>query len=111
MLGQSVLNIAARCTELTGPGYIGVDLVLDKEKRPLILEMNARPGLNIQIANRAELLPRLQLVEENHRGLPNIEERIAFSIEHFNASSLFNFDWPILTFNSHFIFQFTTYNW
>ena len=84
---EKLLNIAARCTELTGLGYIGVDLVLDKEKGPLILEMNARPGLNIKIANRAGLLPRLRLVERHHRDLPSIEERIAFSIKHFGALS------------------------
>ena len=64
---ETLLKIAARCNALTGLGYIGVDLVLDKAKGPLILEMNARPGLNIQIANRAGLLPRLKLVERHKR--------------------------------------------
>ena len=59
------MNLAARSYELTGLGYQGVDLVLDKDKGPLILELNARPGLNIQIANRAGLLTRLQLVEQH----------------------------------------------
>ncbi len=81
----TLLKIAAQCNALTGLGYIGVDLVLDKDKGPLILEMNARPGLNIQIANRAGLLPRLQLVERRQRDLPSIEERIAFSRERFGA--------------------------
>jgi alpha-L-glutamate ligase-like protein len=80
---ENLLKIAAHCNELTGLGYIGVDLVLDKDKGPLILEMNARPGLNIQIANRAGLLSRLQLVERHYRDLSNIEERIAFSRKHF----------------------------
>jgi alpha-L-glutamate ligase-like protein len=80
---ENLLKIAAYCNELTGLGYIGVDLVLDKDKGPLILEMNARPGLNIQIANRAGLLSRLQLVERHYRDLSNIEERIAFSRKHF----------------------------
>ena len=33
--------------------YIGVDLVLDEERGPLVLEVNARPGLAIQSANAA----------------------------------------------------------
>ena len=78
-----LLDLAARSYELTGLGYQGVDLVLDKEKGPLILELNARPGLNIQIANRAGLLTRLQLVEQQASTFRNVEERIAFSKTHF----------------------------
>jgi hypothetical protein len=82
-----LLHIASQCSALIGLGYIGLDLVLDKEKGPLMLELNARPGLNIQIANRAGLLPRLQLVEKHHHKLTNIEERLAFSKEHFEGSN------------------------
>jgi alpha-L-glutamate ligase-like protein len=82
---NTLLHIAARCYELIGLGYIGVDLVLDKDKGPLILELNARPGLNIQIANRSGLLPQLKLVEKHHQELSTIEERIAFSNLHFSA--------------------------
>lgn len=80
---ETLLDLAARSYELTGLGYQGVDLVLDKDKGPLILELNARPGLNIQIANRAGLLTRLQLVEKYAPGLKSVEDRIAFSKEHF----------------------------
>ncbi len=61
---QRLLELAAGCYELTGLGYLGVDLVLDREHGPLILELNARPGLNIQIANRAGLQRRLALFAE-----------------------------------------------
>ena len=80
---DKLLNIAARSYELTGLGYQGVDLVLDKDKGPLILELNARPGLNIQIANRAGLLTRLQLVEQHAPSLKTVEDRITFSKQHF----------------------------
>jgi alpha-L-glutamate ligase-like protein len=83
---EALLRLAARCYQLTGLGYQGVDIVLDKDKGPLILELNARPGLNIQIANRSGLLPRLNLVEQNHKGLNGVEERVAFAQEHFGAS-------------------------
>ncbi len=46
--------------------FTGVDLVIDKKKGPLILELNARPGLSIQICNRAGLKQRLERVD----GLP-----------------------------------------
>ncbi len=80
---DTLLKIAAQCNALTGLGYIGVDLVLDKDKGPLILEINARPGLNIQIANRAGLLPRLQLVEQHGADSFNITDRIAFCGQYF----------------------------
>lgn len=79
------LNLATRCYELTGLGYIGVDIVLDKDKGPMILELNARPGLNIQIANKEGLLKRLDLVEKNHKQLKTIEDRINFAKEEFKV--------------------------
>ncbi len=53
---DAMLDISARCYELTGMGYIGVDIVLDRDLGPLVLELNARPGLAIQIANQQGLL-------------------------------------------------------
>ncbi len=82
-----LLHLAASCYGLTGLGYQGVDIVLDKDKGPLILELNARPGLNIQIANRTGLLPRLKLVEQYHDSLQDVDERVAFAKRHFAASS------------------------
>ena len=78
-----LLGLAASCYELTGLGYQGVDIVLDKDKGPMILELNARPGLNIQIANRSGLLPRLNLVEKNRDRLADVESRVAFAKKHF----------------------------
>lgn len=78
---DKLLHIAAGCYELTGLGYLGVDLVLDKEKGPLMLELNARPGLNIQIANREGVLHRYRLIEEQAslQGKESVLDRIAFS--------------------------------
>ena len=75
-----ILEIAARCYELTGLGYLGVDIVLDKDHGPLMLELNARPGLNIQIANRAGILDRYRAIEAQAAcGPQSIAERVAFS--------------------------------
>ncbi len=59
-----ILQSAARGLEVTGLGYLGVDIVIDRDRGPLILEMNARPGLNIQIANCTGLSSRLNRVDE-----------------------------------------------
>jgi alpha-L-glutamate ligase-like protein len=79
------LHLATRCYELTGLGFQGIDMVLDREKGPMILELNARPGLNIQIANKDGLLKRLRMVEKNHEQLKSIEERINFAKKQFST--------------------------
>jgi alpha-L-glutamate ligase-like protein len=60
---NSILELAAGCFEMTGLGYIGCDIVLDKHQGPVILELNARPGLAIQLASGRGLIDRLRLVE------------------------------------------------
>jgi len=81
-----LLEMSSRCHELSQLGYIGVDFVLDKNKGPMILELNARPGLAIQIANGNGLLHRLRMIEalRDHGGLStDPAERVAFSRAHF----------------------------
>jgi len=83
------MKLAAGCYELCGLGYIGVDMVLDQDKGPLILELNARPGLNIQIANDCGLTHRAHAVEARLEELKakgiqeTAEERVRFSQELF----------------------------
>ncbi|MCF7221363.1 alpha-L-glutamate ligase-like protein [Marilutibacter chinensis] len=60
-----ILELSARGHELTGLGYLGVDIVIDREQGPLILELNARPGLAIQIANRRGLRERLEQIDRD----------------------------------------------
>lgn len=83
------MRLAADAYHLCNLGYIGVDMVLDQNKGPLILELNARPGLNIQIANNCGLLPRARAVERHlevlrEKGIQETaEERVRFSQERF----------------------------
>ncbi len=60
---NDILEISAKIYDVFKLGYIGVDFVIDHILGPLILELNARPGLNIQLANREGLLPRLEAVD------------------------------------------------
>jgi alpha-L-glutamate ligase-like protein len=80
---RTLLGIAARCHDLTQLGYVGVDLVLDRARGPLMLELNARPGLNIQIANRCGLVPRLERVRQAVGGLNTIDDRVEFAMREF----------------------------
>ena len=61
---KEVLESAVKC-QLAIPslGFVGVDVVLDKEKGPEILEVNARPGLSIQLCNMAGLKGRIEKVD------------------------------------------------
>ena len=77
-----ILEMAASCYEMTGLGYLGVDLVLDAKLGPLMLELNARPGLNIQIANGVGLVPRLEHVKAICDKVRGPAERVALMREH-----------------------------
>lgn len=76
------LILASRCYEITGLGYLGVDVVLDRNKGPLVLELNARPGLAIQVANGAGLQPKIDLIHQELSKNRTPEERIAFIQKH-----------------------------
>ncbi|OPX53847.1 sugar-transfer associated ATP-grasp domain-containing protein, partial [Oceanospirillum multiglobuliferum] len=83
---EQLLVLAASAWEMTGLGYIGTDMVIDKSRGPMVLELNARPGLAIQTANGAGLLPRLQTIEAlRQQGAihHSPEERVALCRELF----------------------------
>jgi alpha-L-glutamate ligase-like protein len=58
-----ILDMARRVSRAVQLGYLGVDIVLDRNQGPLLLEANARPGLAIQIANGQGLVPRFLEVD------------------------------------------------
>jgi alpha-L-glutamate ligase-like protein len=60
---ERMLVIAAQAIDMTGLGYLGVDLIIDRDEGPLLLELNARPGLQIQVANQSGLRKRLEMVD------------------------------------------------
>ncbi|HET8801291.1 MAG TPA: alpha-L-glutamate ligase-like protein [Marinobacter sp.] len=78
-----MLEMAARCYEATGLGYMGVDLVVDHREGPLLLELNARPGLAIQMANGRGLLPRLRTIERLKRPHFTPVERASYAMRTF----------------------------
>jgi len=87
---EHVLTLGARSFEITELGYLGADVVLDREDGPLILELNARPGLAIQVANGEGLQGRVNSIEAHMRDCPHSEtpaQRVAFSREKFARQS------------------------
>ncbi len=79
---RRLMLLAAKGYEVSQMGYLGVDIVLDKQRGPLLLELNARPGLAIQIANGVGLRPRLDFVENCKSGL-SPEARVEAVIQAF----------------------------
>jgi alpha-L-glutamate ligase-like protein len=84
---RTLLVLAARCYEVTGLGYLGCDIVIDARHGPLLLEMNARPGLSIQIANNQGLLPRLRHVEQLEDYYLTVEDRVDYAMATFRQFS------------------------
>lgn len=64
-----------------GGGYFGIDIVVDASLGPSILELNARPGLSIQLATGRGLR---RILEELNRHAPEklgFQERVALGLE------------------------------
>jgi alpha-L-glutamate ligase-like protein len=80
---ERVLEMSRKVAEAVGLGYVGVDIVVDADDGPMLLEANARPGLAIQIANGRGLAPRLEEIDEEIRSprrRPRAEPAVAARI-------------------------------
>lgn len=60
---DELLYLAVKIQSATNIWYIWCDMTLDITKWPILLEVNARPGLEVQVANLAPLKDRLKRVE------------------------------------------------
>jgi D-alanine-D-alanine ligase-like ATP-grasp enzyme len=57
---EKTLEISIKTSKLFPLKYLGVDIILDKQYGPMIIEINARPGLQIQNINKKGLKEALQ---------------------------------------------------
>lgn len=60
---KDILTMAVRAQQVSGLGFLGADIAIDRERGPVFLELNARPGLSIQLANFDGLKDRLERVK------------------------------------------------
>ncbi len=74
---DEILLIAARIQLATNLGYCAVDLSIDRNAGPMLLEINARAGLSVQIANLAPLRRRLERIQGVKVTTPEKGVRIA----------------------------------
>ncbi len=57
---DKIMEYAILASNVTKLGFGGFDFLIDKELGPVIVEINARPGLSIQLANQTGLRARLK---------------------------------------------------
>ncbi|MEP3052012.1 MAG: sugar-transfer associated ATP-grasp domain-containing protein [Erythrobacter sp.] len=62
-----VLELASKCGPAVGLGYSGADIVLDVNDGPLVIEVNAHPGIEIQNINQLGLKAQMIQLGENFR--------------------------------------------
>lgn len=74
---EELLLIASRIQYITNIGYLAVDFTLERDIGPVLLEVNARAGLTVQVANLAPLRSRLTRVEGLKVSSPEKGVRIA----------------------------------
>ncbi|MBI4284090.1 MAG: hypothetical protein HY663_06440 [Chloroflexi bacterium] len=63
-------EIARRCARLSQLGLCGVDIILDTDDTVMVLEINGRPGLEIQNVNEASLLRLVKSLMTERELLP-----------------------------------------
>lgn len=61
---KEILQLSLDTAENFPLHYLGVDIVIDQEKGPLIMEVNVRPGLGIQMVNKQGLKPILKEIDK-----------------------------------------------
>ncbi len=81
---DEILKLSIKCAEVINLGYLGIDIAIDDERGPLLIEVNARPGLAIQMANMMGLEHRLKKIgaESSER---SATEKLIFS-KHLEAT-------------------------
>ncbi len=73
---DEILETGVRCQEISHLGFLGVDIAIDENNGPLVFELNARPGLGIQMANNMGLRPGL----ERLKGIENLSAKRAIRL-------------------------------
>lgn len=58
-----ILKLAVETQIASKLSFLSVDFLIDRERGPLVLELNDQPGLSIQLANHAGLKRRLDRIE------------------------------------------------
>lgn len=77
---DETLHMAVAAAQAIGLKFAGVDVAADRDDGPMVLEINARPGPKIQLANSTPLQSRLRRVEGLTVKTPEKGVRLAKSL-------------------------------
>lgn len=83
---NKIMRVATEAQVASKLGFAGIDIVLDQEQGPLVLEVNARPGLSIQVANQDSLRTRLERV--SHMEVESVERGVELAQTLFAEQTL-----------------------
>ena len=83
---DDILRIAGKSQLASNLGYMGADIAIDKHHGPVLLEINARAGISIQLANLSPLRKRLEKLEglnvtSVEKGIRIAKDMFGYSIE------------------------------
>ena len=96
---NKILLMAVKTQKVSHLPYLSVDMLIDGDKGPVVLELNDQPGLSIQLANMTGLRRRLQRVEGLE--VENVEKGVKigkalFASKFANRVSYLGEDKPVL---------------
>jgi len=74
---DEMLLMASKTQIITNLGYLACDIAIDQTNGPILLEVNARAGLKVQLANKAPLQKRLIQVADIKVSTPEKGVRVA----------------------------------
>ncbi|NTS76686.1 hypothetical protein HR060_07370 [Catenovulum sp. SM1970] len=74
---SKIVEMSQACSEALGLGYMGVDICLDEYLGPLVLELNGRPGLEIQNINKSGLMAQFQPSEPADTAFSTAQAKLA----------------------------------
>ncbi len=103
---DGVKDVARRAAAAVPLGYLGCDVVVDEHRGPLILEINARPGLEIQNVHGYGLGRAIRGGRMSELAGPSIEALAAEAVTRAAAAPapparvperVFDRLWPVLT--------------
>ncbi|NCN09966.1 MAG: alpha-L-glutamate ligase-like protein [Leptospira sp.] len=80
---NEILQLASKTYDMVKMGYLGVDIVLDPDRGPILLELNARPGLAIQLANRIGLGKILTSMQKDELEIDSYLDRVEYCFEYW----------------------------
>lgn len=80
---NKILRYAIEAQKATNLNFAAIDFLIDREEGPMIVELNARPGLSIQLANQDGL--RWRLKKASNIKVKTVEKGMRLAMDMFGG--------------------------